>query len=83
MKLRFTVFCGNAQVANISGMINRETSHPQANRRNDKSCHSATKVKIRRVDKTGLEDPPSGMYIYLIKECQRQGRGVNQIDIPN
>jgi hypothetical protein len=45
----------------ISGKMNKLTSHPQASRRNERSCQSATKVKTRVVARTRLLPPPSGM----------------------
>jgi hypothetical protein len=51
---------GRKCLANNSGRINRLTSHPHAKSLNERSCQSATKVKIRMLEAATFLVPPKG-----------------------
>ena len=60
-----TIREGTNFFAAISGRTKSEMTHPQVNSFNERSCHSATKVKTTNVATIACFDPPSGMYKYL------------------
>ena len=56
-----TLDCGNTVLAISSGMRNKLTNHPHARSLNDRSCQSATNVKMRTLERRTFRVPPSGM----------------------
>lgn len=60
-ELRLALDRGNAVLAINSGTRNRLTNHPHARSLNDRSCQSATKVKMRTLETRTFRVPPSGM----------------------
>lgn len=57
---------GNTVLAINSGTRNKLTNHPHARSLNDKSCQSATKVKMRTLEARTFRVPPRGIYMYLL-----------------
>lgn len=60
-KFALTLDRGNAVLAINSGIRNKLTNHPHARSLNDRSCQSATNVKMRTLEARTFFVPPSGI----------------------